>query len=180
MDTTTAAWRRIETLSSTVAFSPDGRTLASGHGNVVGLYDYGTGALQREYVLDADDHVIAVAFSPAGRLVFTKGTLDEIPQRAIYERVALCYTTNEGQLVRRDLDLYGLGSGIRKTEFSSDGSLLAVVGSNSKIALYDAATGNQRLVPTRAPPEPATPSSSPLGRPTEVPTDADGGECKQS
>ena len=94
--------------------------------------------------------------------MFTKGTLDEIPQRAIYERVALCYTTNEGQLVQRDLDLYGLGVAILKTEFSPDGSLLALVGHNYKIALYDAATGNQRLVPRRAPPalerSPATPS----------------------
>ena len=105
------------------------------------------------------DHVIAVAFSPAGRLVFTKGALeeipkgmlDEIPQMAIYKRVVLCpelcYTTNDGQLVQRDLHLFGLGSHIRKTEFSSDGSLLAVVGSNSNVALYDAATGDRRLAP---------------------------------
>ena len=46
----------------------------------------------------------------------------------------------------------GLGSGIRKTEFSSDGSLLAVVGSNSNVALYDVATATRRLVPRRVPP----------------------------
>ena len=84
--------------------------------------------------------------------VGSKGTLDEIPQRAIYEQVALCYTTNEGQLVRRDLDLYGLGVAILKTEFSPDGSLLAVVGSNSNVALYDVATATRRLVPRRVPP----------------------------
>ena len=48
---------------------------------------------------------------------------------------------------RRELDLYGLGSGIRKTEFSPDGSLLAVVGSNSNVALYDTATAKRRLIP---------------------------------
>ena len=53
---------------------------------------------------------------------------------------------------RRELDLFGLGRGIRKTEFSPDGSLLAVVGSNSNVALYDTATATPRLVPRSAPP----------------------------
>ena len=50
------------------------------------------------------------------------------------------------------LDLFGLGRGILKTEFSPDGSLLAVVGSNSNVALYDVATATPRLVPRRVPP----------------------------
>ena len=45
------------------------------------------------------------------------------------------------------MDLFGLGSGIRKTEFSPDGSLLAVVGSNSNVALYDTSTATRRLIP---------------------------------
>ena len=48
---------------------------------------------------------------------------------------------------RRELDLYGLGSGVRKSEFSPDGSLLAVVGSNSNVAFYDVATATRRLIP---------------------------------
>jgi len=50
------------------------------------------------------------------------------------------------------MDLFGLGRGILKTEFSPDGSLLAVVGSNSNVALYDVATATRRLVPRRVPP----------------------------
>jgi WD40 repeat protein len=137
-DAATGASRKIETRSSTVAFSPDGRTLASGHGNVVGLYDCSTCALQRQYVLRAHDDVIAVAFSPAGRLVFTKSD---------HERVSLCYTTTDGELVRHDLDIFGLGRGTLIFEFSPDGSLLAVVGSNSNVALYDTATATRRLIP---------------------------------
>ena len=80
-----------------------------------------------------------------------QGTLEQFPEIAIYKRAVLCpelcYTTTDGQLVQRDLDLFGLGSGIRKTEFSPDGSLLAVVGSNSNVALYDTATGQRRLIP---------------------------------
>ena len=53
---------------------------------------------------------------------------------------------------RAVIDLFGLGSGIRKTQFSPDGSLLAVVGRNSNVALYDVATATRRLVPRRAPP----------------------------
>ena len=63
----------------------------------------------------------------------------------------ICIDTNDRPR-RRELDLYGLGSGIRKTEFSPDGSLLAVVGSNSNVALYDVATATPRLVPRRVPP----------------------------
>ena len=60
------------------------------------------------------------------------------------------YDTND-RPCRRELDLFGLGSRIRKTEFSSDGSLLAVVCSNSNVALYDVATATRRLVPRRVP-----------------------------
>ena len=44
-------------------------------------------------------------------------------------------TVGPREISRRELDLFGLGTGIRKTEFSPDGSLLAVVGSNSNVAL---------------------------------------------
>ena len=47
---------------------------------------------------------------------------------------------------------WSLTCGIRKTEFSPDGSLLAVVGSNSNVALYDVAAATRRLVPRRVPP----------------------------
>ena len=60
--------------------------------------------------------------------------------------------TNDTNIKRSELDLYGLGSGVRKSEFSPDGSLLAVVGSNSNVALYDVATATRRLVPRRVPP----------------------------
>ncbi len=56
-------------------------------------------------------------------------------------------TVGPREISRRELDLYGLGSGVRKTEFSPDGSLLAVVGSNSNVALYDTATATRRLAP---------------------------------
>ena len=141
---------KIETRSSTVAFSPDGRSLASGYDDVVGLYDCGTGELQRNYIgrpTENVTHVSAVAFSATGALLFTCVVDTQLNMSG---RIFL-YDTNDRPR-RRELDLYGLGSGIRKTEFSPDGSLLAVVGSNSNVALYDVATATRRLVPrTRAP-----------------------------
>ena len=151
VDTTTRRTsRKIETRSSTVAFSPDGRTLASGYDDVVGLYDCGTGELQRKYIGRPTENVTlvsAVAFSATGALLFTcvVGTQSNM------SGPIFLYDTNDRPR-RRELDLYGLGSGIRKTEFSSDGSLLAVVGSNSNVALYDVATATPRLVPRRVPP----------------------------
>ena len=92
-------------------------------------------------------YVSAVAFSATGALLFTCVVDTQLNMSG---RIFL-YDTNDRPR-RRELDLYGLGSGIRKTEFSPDGSLLAVVGSNSNVALYDVATATRRLVPRmRAP-----------------------------
>ena len=64
------------------------------------------------------------------------------------ERVSLCYTTTDGELVRHDLDIFGLGRGTHIFEFSPDGSLLALVGGNSNdVALYDVPTATRRLIP---------------------------------
>ena len=58
------------------------------------------------------------------------------------------YRETDGELVRREADLHGLGGVWRECEFSKDGSLLAVIGHNYKIALYDTATGDRRLAPS--------------------------------
>ena len=84
----------------------------------------------------------AVAFSATGALLFTC----VVGTRFNMSGPIFLYDTNDRPR-RRALDLLGLGSGIRKTEFSPDGSLLAVVGSNSSVALYDVATATRRLVP---------------------------------
>jgi len=61
------------------------------------------------------------------------------------------YRETNGELVRREADLHGLGGVWRECEFSKDGSLLAVIGHNYKIALYDTATGDRRLAPRPRP-----------------------------
>ena len=88
-------------------------------------------------------HVSAVAFSATtGALLFTCVVDTQLNMSG---RIFL-YDTNDRPR-RRELDLFGLGGGIRKTEFSTDGSLLAVVGSNSNVALYDVATATRRRAP---------------------------------
>lgn len=138
----------LEKRCDTLAFSPDSATIALGYRNVVGLYDCATGALQQECLErdNQDNYVLAVAFSSAGRLLFTA---------KCQHLVTPYYATDEG-LRRRDLDCLGLGAEIRQTEFSRDASLLALVGHNNSVALYDVATGEQRLTPRRAPAPPQT------------------------
>jgi hypothetical protein len=107
---------------------------------VVYLYDSGTGKLQRHHVfLDLPVPVaynFALAFSAAGRL------------RVAARPTAFYRETDSGEFIRRELDVDGLGQGIRDCAFSRDGSLLAAVGNiNCKGALYDTATGDRRLAP---------------------------------
>ena len=126
------------TLSRHLAFSPDGRTLASGYGNAVYLWDSGTGELQRTLRVDgAISKSLILAYSAAGwlRVAARRTTGSSL------------YRETNGELVRREADLHGLSGVWRECEFSKDGSLLAVIGHNYKIALYDTATGQRRLAP---------------------------------
>ena len=100
--------------------------------------------------------VSAVAFSAAGTLIFTacpvpsevRGNVPRLLNMSgplfLHELVPARPTVRHR---RRELDLFGLGRGILMTEFSPDGSLLAVVGSNSNVALYDVPTATRRLAP---------------------------------
>ena len=151
-----------------IAISPDNTTLVvgrnlgfdcflspAGYRHEEVLYDTRTGERRHEELLPRHRacHVRCVSFSPDGNSIAVGSSMGLVvysatggnPRRTIVRGDDM--TVGPREISRRELDLFGLGTGIRKTEFSPDGSLLAVVGSNSNVALYDTATATPRLIP---------------------------------
>jgi WD40 repeat protein len=130
-----ATGREVRTLSGhtdnvrSVAFSPDGRLLASGSWPEIKLWDVATGREVR--TLSGHTYgVSSVAFSPDGRLL-ASGSLDETIK---------LWDVASGSLVRT---LSGHTDNVRSVAFSPDGRLLASGSTDATIKLWDVATGRE-------------------------------------
>jgi RNA polymerase sigma factor (sigma-70 family) len=114
-----------------VAFSPDGCTLASGGDQTVRLWDVATGKEFRRYV-GHTGLVLPVAFSPDGRTLASEAK----------DTTVRLWDVATGKEVLR---LPGHKSdGTSNVAFSPDGTLLATVGEDRSIGLWDVKTGQRR------------------------------------
>jgi WD40 repeat protein len=151
---TAAAFPLLHRLTSkaewSVAFSPDGRTLATGgeDGNI-GLWDVPGG--QPRTPLHDNDAVGPVAFSPDGRTLATGG----------WDGTIQLWDLPGGHA--RDT-LYGHTDGVEVLAFSPDGRTLASASSDGTVRLWDIPDGQERATFTRRTAGPQAVAFSPDGR----------------
>jgi WD40 repeat protein/serine/threonine protein kinase len=128
---------RVGTVAS-LAFSPDGQTLASGHIALQGkvrIWDVGTGRLLRT-LNGHKDAVRSIAFAPDGQnLATTGGGYNGEPGQDWTIRV---WDVTTGTCIRQ---LEGHSDSVRSLAFSPDGRSLATASNDMTVRLWDAGTG---------------------------------------
>jgi WD40 repeat protein len=118
-----------------VSFSPDGATLASGGRYEVMLWDIATGRLLVS--LHGVDSATGLAFTPeAGRLAVST-------ENGHSPGLVQIWHLDDGRGIRT---FCGLATSVSKVCFSPDGRLLAALGHNWQVAVWELGSGRLRLL----------------------------------
>jgi len=114
---------------SSVAFSPDGRRIASGSSDeTIKVWDAKTGRVIRTLSAHTESWVDSVAFSPDGQRIVS-GSVDETIK---------VWDAETGQLVRT---LSGHSNGVNSVAFSPDGRQIASGSDDKTVKIWNAKTG---------------------------------------
>jgi RNA polymerase sigma factor (sigma-70 family) len=124
-----------------VAFSPDGRLLASTGGDgAVRLWDAATGRLVREVARRPQREMNFAVFSPDGKLLACGGPQDRGPTNPPHSMPVFVHEVATGKLVHR---LDGHGPSLCAAAFAPDGKTLAAGTDDGVVLLWDVSSGKK-------------------------------------
>jgi WD40 repeat protein len=139
-----------------VALSPDGRLLASGDvQSTIRIWDFKTGKVIHEFDLQSGTEALSLAFSPDSKTLACGGAWNDssfLP-KGVFIIQGVKMTRKEGNFVLqwdvatgKEIRRFGgLKDKIKSIAFAPDGHTLAAASRDGTIALWDSATGKERL-----------------------------------
>ncbi|MGJ5672431.1 MAG: AAA-like domain-containing protein [Nostochopsis sp.] len=111
---------------TSVVFSPDGKTIASGSDHTIKFWDITTGQVIKTLI--GNGGVKSVVFSPDGKIIASGG----------YDKTIKLWDVTTGEVIKT---LSSQNNSIYEIKFSPDGKILASHSNNNIIQLWDVTTG---------------------------------------